>query len=216
MGFLYDGVTEVNARSTNKVLGLYNRGSYGTGHGWAAAHSVAWNCNVNEGWAVIEKPPTAQNYAIGCRGTISGGGPFNQPDGFIELSGRADLEPASLYHQQLFDRLQVHPILPVLNTPADFTSLGTIDVTTDALSFDTDALEVSGGLAGKGELLVLPSGRELAVFTFVSIDLQTSPVIIGKRGIAFLSLSDMTFDADLDLSGGTAVDRRRGRWSRWI
>ncbi len=110
MGFLYDGLTEINVRSSGlRLLGLYNRGSYGTGHGWSLAHSVAWNCDMGIGSASIQKPPTAQNYAIGCRGAISGSGPFSQPAGFIELTGRADLEPVSLYRQQLLDR-QAEPI----------------------------------------------------------------------------------------------------------
>ena len=109
MGFLYDGLREINVRSFGRrLLGLYNRGTWGTGHGWAGAHSVAWNCDVGNGTMSIQKPPTAQNYAIGCRSTMSRGDPFNHPTGFIELSGSAELEPKSLYRQQLLDR-QTNP-----------------------------------------------------------------------------------------------------------
>ena len=57
------------------VLGLYNRGDYGTGHGWASAHSVAWAHDLADGIGIIQRPPTAQNYAIGGSGTFTGATP---------------------------------------------------------------------------------------------------------------------------------------------
>lgn len=104
-GLLFDGLVATN-RQTTDILGLYNRGTYGTGHGWAAAHSVAWNCNASTGGRIwIQRPPTAQNYGIGCFGNITGSGPFAGPAGHIEGSNRADLEPRSLYLAQLAQRL---------------------------------------------------------------------------------------------------------------
>ena len=106
-GFLYDNVT---LRTTNVdiVLGLYNRGYYGTSHGWAIAHSVAWNCDATGNTILVQQPPTAQNYAIGCRGTVAGTSPpapFNHPAGFIEGTNQAGLYPGSLYLAQLAERL---------------------------------------------------------------------------------------------------------------
>lgn len=103
MGLLYDNHTEVNTRGNFTLLALYNRGDYGTAHGWSAAHSVAWNCDVSTGQLVVEKPPTAQNYAIGCQGAfIRGDGPFNQDAGYLEASNQSgNIIPASLYEAQL-------------------------------------------------------------------------------------------------------------------
>lgn len=103
MGLLYDNHTEINTRGNFTLLALYNRGDYGTAHGWSAAHSVAWNCDVSTGQLVAEKPPTAQNYAIGCQGAfIRGDGPFNQDAGYIEASNQSgSIVPASLYEAQL-------------------------------------------------------------------------------------------------------------------
>lgn len=42
---------------------LSNRGSFGSGHGWAGAQMVLWNCVTP--LAVVMKPPTAQNFAFG-------------------------------------------------------------------------------------------------------------------------------------------------------
>lgn len=140
MGFLYDGVREINVRSSGlRLLGLYNRGSYGTGHGWSLAHSVAWNCDMGIGSMSIQKPPTAQNYAIGCRGTVSGSGPFSQPAGFIELTGSADLEPASLYRQQLLDR-QTRPIeVYLLIGQSNMSGRGRLDSDPDSDAVFPDA-----------------------------------------------------------------------------
>ncbi|MBI5475264.1 MAG: peptidoglycan-binding protein [Ignavibacteriales bacterium] len=112
-GMLYDNFKDINTKVSlsNFVLGLYNRGNYGSGHGWAAVHSVAWNCNVGISQIIIQKPPTAQNYAIGCVGVVSGDGPFNHPEGYIEGSNVAGLEPLSLYKAQLYERMNPPQIL---------------------------------------------------------------------------------------------------------
>lgn len=104
-GLLYDSLVATN-RQTTDILGLYNRGTYGTGHGWSAAHSVAWNCNASSGGRIwIQRPPTAQNYGIGCTGNVTGTGPFAGPAGHIEGTNQAGLEPRSLYLAQLAQRL---------------------------------------------------------------------------------------------------------------
>jgi len=124
-GFLYDNITFRNA-STDFVLGLYNRGHYGTSHGWAIAHSVAWNCDATGKRIVIQKPPTAQNYAIGCKGTITGispPAPFNEPQGYIEGTNLSGLHPRSLYQAQLAERLGTTAVDPKgrsENLPDDF------------------------------------------------------------------------------------------------
>jgi hypothetical protein len=113
-GLLYDNVIELDGPRPGvnpRLLGLYNRGYYGTSHGWSAAHSVAWNCDVAQGDLIVQKPPTAKNYAIGCFGkNITGNSPpapFNEPLGFIEGSNQAGLHPRSLYLAQLEERLNL-------------------------------------------------------------------------------------------------------------
>lgn len=201
MGFLYDGLREINIRSSGRmVMGLYNRGSWGTGHGWAGVHSIAWNCNIGTGTYIIEKPPTAQNYAIGCRGTISDTSPFNQATGFIELTEVTDLEPVSLYRKQLVDRKSM-TIKSLLGNPKNFVSLGSITATSDALNFDTDTLIVSGGLNGMGQIIISPDGNEVVVFAFSFFDLYSSPTVSGRRPLAIVSQSDLIINANLDLNG---------------
>jgi len=106
-GFLYDNVAFQSA-NTDNVLGLYNRGHYGTSHGWAIAHAVAWNCDATGRVILVQRPPGAQNYAIGSRGTVSGArppAPFSEPEGYIEGTNRLGLNPRSLYRAQLAERL---------------------------------------------------------------------------------------------------------------
>ncbi len=98
-GVLYDNVEETAGNATYILLG--NRGDWGTQHGWAAAHSVIWNFNAQ---MIVQKPPTAQNYAVSERGSRRD--PiFAGPDGSIEIKGPG-LAPASLYEAQLCERLR--------------------------------------------------------------------------------------------------------------
>jgi hypothetical protein len=101
---LFDNIVEVSP-GTGRVVGLYNRGDWGTQHGWASAHSVLWRYDTGGRSAVVQKPPTAQNWAIGTIGNVTGNGPFPGPPGHFEpISGT--LAPASLYEAQLCDRLR--------------------------------------------------------------------------------------------------------------
>ncbi len=115
MGLLFDNHVETSVRSNGRrLLAFYNRGDYGTGHGWSVAHSVAWHCDVGSGQLVVQKPPTAQNYAIGCSGQVNGNGPFAAPVGYLEGTNTPGLEPESLYEAQLAARLAgLEPIIVI-------------------------------------------------------------------------------------------------------
>lgn len=107
-GMLYDCHSEQHMVRPF-TLGLYNRVAMGTGHGWAAVQSVLWNCDVDASYGTIglQKPPTAQNYAIGCRAKKITGKPINASDftlGYVEGQNRTGLQPESLYEAQLRSR----------------------------------------------------------------------------------------------------------------
>jgi len=107
-GLLFDGYTTTKPEPMSRglgILGFYCRGDWGIGHGWAAAHSVAWRCDTAGGALFLQKPPTAQNYAIGCFANINGKVWFPAPSGYIEGTGRPGLVPHSLYRAQLAARL---------------------------------------------------------------------------------------------------------------
>lgn len=107
-GMLFDNHKEQNLKR-DFVLGLYNRVAMGTGHGWAAVQSVLWNCNVGtaRGRIGLQKPPTSQNYAIGCTAKLITGNPVSASDfpiGYVEGQNRKGLQPESLYEAQLAAR----------------------------------------------------------------------------------------------------------------
>ncbi|MBI4909493.1 MAG: hypothetical protein HY820_38095 [Acidobacteria bacterium] len=95
VGGLYDNV--------KANIAIQDRQNYGTGHGWAGANYVVWNC---EGTLVCQSPPTAQNWAIGHVGRKVRGAFEPKPDGIWESLG-THVEPESLYLHQLRDRLQM-------------------------------------------------------------------------------------------------------------
>ena len=93
VGGLYDNVAA--------DMAIQDRQWMGSGHGWAGANYVAWNC---EGPLVCQRPPTAQNWAIGQIGEKQPGAFAPRPDGYWESQGH-HVEPRSLYLKQLEDRL---------------------------------------------------------------------------------------------------------------
>jgi hypothetical protein len=76
---------------------VINRGSMGSGHGWAGANCVVWNCIG--GKIRVETPPTAFNLAIACRGTN------DMPLSPAYVAWGLPASPRSLYLQQLRERL---------------------------------------------------------------------------------------------------------------
>jgi hypothetical protein len=96
-GGLYDNV--------QADLAIQDRQYMGTGHGWAGANYVVWNC---EGSLVCQQPPTAQNLAIGFVGTKARAA-FPRPEGYWESYDR-HVVPRSLYLKQLEDRLGAEAI----------------------------------------------------------------------------------------------------------
>lgn len=95
-GTLYDNVRD------SKQLHVQNRGASGTGHGWAGAQQVLWNCQ--SGSLICEAPKGGMNFAIGCSGTRNNGLWVDEPDGWWEHHGEP-VTPRSLYYRQLEDRL---------------------------------------------------------------------------------------------------------------
>lgn len=87
VGNLYD-----NVRSDH-YMESRNRGSSGTGHGWAGAQTCFWNCVAPS--FKVEAPPGAISWVIGS-------GKPSEDD--------VRVTPVSLYYQQVFDRLGVEGV----------------------------------------------------------------------------------------------------------
>jgi hypothetical protein len=91
-----------------------DRGNHGTGQGWASGWSVAWN--VTTPYFVVQQPPGAQNWCIGCIGTevtaTEPGSGKAVPNGVYESLG-THVTPGSLYLAQLCDRLGPAAVLNI-------------------------------------------------------------------------------------------------------
>ena len=84
-----------------------NRGAMGSGHGWGVGWAVAWNCAAKT--FVVQQPPGACNWMIGCTGTnVPTPRPFDSaptlPLGISDSPGKP-VAPQSLYLAQLAERL---------------------------------------------------------------------------------------------------------------
>jgi hypothetical protein len=97
VGTLYDNISDDNQ------IRVQDRQWAGSGHGWAGAQQVLWNCVSKT--IVVQQPPTGQNYAIGCIGTfVPGSWAPGAANGVID-SGGTPVLPRSLYLAQLEERL---------------------------------------------------------------------------------------------------------------
>jgi hypothetical protein len=113
-GMLYDNHKDINP-NYNLLLALFNRTGSGFGHGWSAVQSVLWNCDVDASSGIIglQKPPTSQNYAIGCFAKTITGRPLSSTNftvGYNEGQNRAGLVPSSLYEAQLKARKTIDTV----------------------------------------------------------------------------------------------------------
>ncbi|HEX6737801.1 MAG TPA: hypothetical protein VF310_06010, partial [Vicinamibacteria bacterium] len=94
-GSLFDLIRHESV-GRGQIMGAYNRGNSGSGHGWSGGYQLFWNC-VGDTHRVAT-PPNARNWSIGCQ-TLR-----RQGDGEFE-SYNVPVSPASLYLAQLRDRL---------------------------------------------------------------------------------------------------------------
>lgn len=90
-GILFDNVRGGGIR-------VRDRGTSGSGHGWAGNATMFWNIVSYTEDITVESPPGGINWGIGCRGIEQKG------DGFWEKWDTV-VQPRSLYLQQLQDRL---------------------------------------------------------------------------------------------------------------
>jgi hypothetical protein len=89
---------------TDGEINVQDRGDWGTGHGWAGANQVVWNCKASR--VAVQSPwVSAKNYCIGLTGSKYPGRFTDRPDGVWEGLNQAGLIPESLYDAQLNDML---------------------------------------------------------------------------------------------------------------
>jgi hypothetical protein len=99
-GLLVDGGKFPGGTERLPGVALSNGSTAGPGNGWGIAWAVAWN--VSSPFLGVQQPPGALNWCVGCIGrsipvASSSNGIFDSPGKTVV--------PASLYLQQLHDRL---------------------------------------------------------------------------------------------------------------
>jgi hypothetical protein len=99
-GLLVDGGEFPGGTEHRPGVAFSNCATTGSDHAWGIAWAVAWN--VRSAFVLVQQPPSALNWCIGCIGKpIKTGG---TPDGIFDSPGTM-VVPSSLYLQQLRDRL---------------------------------------------------------------------------------------------------------------
>ncbi|MES2371083.1 MAG: hypothetical protein V4557_00795 [Bacteroidota bacterium] len=101
------GVLIDNCEVPGGGIDFMNRGSMGSGHGWAVGWAVAWNSKAKS--FLNQQPPGSANWVIGSTGEqTKRAAPFNQlpllPEGLYDSHG-VRVTPGSLYLAQLEERL---------------------------------------------------------------------------------------------------------------
>jgi len=101
------GLLVDNCEVPDGGIDFMNRGSMGSGHGWAIGWAVAWNCKAKS--FLNQQPPGAANWVIGGSGEMQKRAiPFDTipylPEGIYDAHDLS-VAPQSLYLAQLKDRL---------------------------------------------------------------------------------------------------------------
>jgi hypothetical protein len=115
-------------------MNVQNRADSGSGHGWAGAQTVFWNCDATT--MICDAPAAAMNFSIGNIAIQEEG--FwvpSEPEGIWESQG-TPVTPRSLYYRQLEDRLGA---LAVATVTAPNQQTGTIWSDLSAWKGDSDA-----------------------------------------------------------------------------
>jgi hypothetical protein len=186
-GTLYDNVSV-----PNHDLNVQNRLNFGSGHGWSGANHVVWNSTAKR--FAIQNPPTAQNWAIGLKGAKwAGAFPAYAKDGYWESHG-TNVLPASLYTQQLAERLSpagAGGLITIVNFAS--TNLGVQAGNSIALG-----LGRAGILDGSRQAMLSVADEHRPLFTPGSF---ASPV--------FLPANSAAVAAELNVSGSAWLPQAR-------
>ena len=99
-GLLVDSVRLPHTVARTPGVSFSNRRTMGSGHGWDIGWAVGWN--VASPFLLVQQPPGAMNWCIGCVGERLSRD--DMPSGTFDSPG-APVTPSSLYLEQLRERL---------------------------------------------------------------------------------------------------------------
>ncbi len=140
MGALFDQIT------TDNQINVQDRDNMGSGHGWAGANQVFWNCQGSG--SVCQSPwASAKNYNFGFMGEKLPGARPGRPDGVWVGHNEPGIFPESLYETQLDQRLNgtiVFSTFPKLEQQNDSVFLIRFNLPPDPATLITDNFDVAG------------------------------------------------------------------------
>jgi len=140
MGTLFDMI------ESDGPINVQDRDNMGTGHGWAGANQVFWNCAGAV--SICQNPWTsAKNYNFGFQGVKSRGARSGRPDGVWVGHNMPGLFPGSLYDAQLDERVNGTTLFSVISELVqinDSAFLISFTLPVDALTVHGDQFEISG------------------------------------------------------------------------
>ncbi len=213
-GILYDNIFAINGR-----IDVQNRTSSGTGHGWAGAEIMFWNC---EGDRMVLQDPQGdnRNWAIGCvfNQITNVGDMTTEPLGIVESSGTHIAAIPSLFMKQLTERLeslrQTQTILfPAFSTKryndSDFVSNATASsgLTVTLTSSDTSVAKIINGLihiVGVGVSTITASQAGDNYYYPATNVSQTLTISKANQTITFSALPSKNYGA-IDFSPGATA-----------
>jgi hypothetical protein len=108
-GLLVDSSEFTGGTDLRPNIAFSNREHAGSGHGWSVGWAVAWNVKAEV--LLVQQPPGAKNWCIGCTGRFTpilwhkGSIPRPESPSETHESPGVPVTPASLYLAQLRDRL---------------------------------------------------------------------------------------------------------------
>ena len=213
-GILYDNIFAINGR-----IDVQNRTSSGTGHGWAGAEIMFWNC---EGDRMVIQDPQGdnRNWAIGCvfNQITNVGDMTTEPLGIVESSGIHIAAIPSLFMKQLAERLEPLKQTQTISFPAfstklyndsDFVSNATASsgLTVTLTSSNTSVATIVNGLihivgVGVSTITAAQAGDNYyAAATSVN---QTLTISKSNQTITFSTLPSKNYGANDFSPGATA------------
>ncbi len=198
-GLLFDNIK-------GKEIRVQNRGSSGTGHGWAGAQTMFWNVDATE--VKVESPIGGRNWGIGCVGDVQNGA------GYWDNWG-APVLPRSLYLQQLADRLGPEAVAQVTTAAqrtgniydalAQWAGEGQFGKSSPLFTMRLTAIEDAGVLAitpnenygSDTTLLVNASSIPSTIAeTYLKFDVSRLPAAYGKALLRLYSKGRTGFPAN--------------------
>jgi hypothetical protein len=198
MGTLFDMVVSDGA------INVQDRDDMGTGHGWAGANQVFWNCKGSS--SICQNPWTsAKNYNFGFMGGKEPGARAGRPDGEWVGHNEPGIFPSSLYEAQLSQRIDGKPIFSAISqldqiSDSVFRMSFTLPLNSSQLINENFKIGGSAGIENKlftidqeDEFSILIAFSGLGILPAFSTIVVEARNLSSKDGIALEGLTEARF-----------------------